>query len=430
MKISVPYLILATLLAGLATFQVSRGFKTTLERRLLGQLADAAARVVEGVIDIEANHLKMLRTITFTIGVPEALSNEDLDSLHELVFPSIVNDRMYFVEILDKTGAPLATWHYLGSPGFYEESETTEYSSWPLVERILAGGSDDLGNKFAEIVDAPWGLSLYTGGPIVTDQNEFLGIILVGTPLEEAVTELRNISVTDVTVYAPSGEPGASSLSLVPSTRLTSEQQAQVKENPDEIPIRIITASQRNYVEALKALSIRGKPSGWYLGVSLPEALISDIQGVNIWQLLLIFAVGVLALIGLGVLVAQTISSPVSRLVQATERVSGGELDFQVSVQADDEIGFLTAGFNQMVEGLRVREFITEVFGRMVSEDVREAVLHGQIAMGGEVRPVAVLFTDIRGFTSLTETHPAEEVIATLNEFFAVISLATKKHQG
>jgi class 3 adenylate cyclase len=66
----------------------------------------------------------------------------------------------------------------------------------------------------------------------------------------------------------------------------------------------------------------------------------------------------------------------------------------------------------------------------MVSEDVREAVLHGQVAFGGESRQVAVLFTDIRGFTSLAEKTAPQEIIQALNDFFTVVAEATKQHHG
>ncbi len=431
LKISVPYLIIATLLAALATFQVSRAFQTTLEGRLRGQLADAAARVAEGVIAIEARQLTWLRTLAFTAGVPESLAEEDYDTLKNLVFPQIVNNNIPFVEILDRRGNPVATWHTLGQPGFYEENENTDYTSWPLVRDVLAGENDELGNKYAEIVATPWGLVLYTAGPIITTENELLGVILVGTPMEEVVLELKDQSIADVTIYDPQGRPTVSSLGIdASSTALSPQQQEQISANPEVVPLRNIASGQRGYIEALELLYIRAEPTGWYFGVSLPEALIADIQGPSIWQLVLIFALGVLILIGLGVLVAQTIAIPISNLVQATRKVGEGELEVEVNVFADDEIGYLTQGFNQMVADLKQREFIAEIFGRMVSEEVREAVLQGQIALGGEIRAVAVLFTDIRGFTSLAERIPATEMISVLNEFFSVISRATKKHQG
>jgi class 3 adenylate cyclase len=137
-----------------------------------------------------------------------------------------------------------------------------------------------------------------------------------------------------------------------------------------------------------------------------------------------------LSLIGLGVLVAQLIAKPIFELVSATQKVSDGNFNSKVTIYGDDEIGSLTRGFNHMVDELKQREFIHEIFGRMVSTEVREAVLTGQISLGGETRSVTVLFTDIRGFTSMAENTSPQEVIGVLNDYFKVIARATKKHGG
>jgi adenylate cyclase len=61
--------------------------------------------------------------------------------------------------------------------------------------------------------------------------------------------------------------------------------------------------------------------------------------------------------------------------------------------------------------------------GRLLSPNVVEEVVSGRIDMtqGGERRQVAVMFTDIRGFTSMSERMDAADVTSMLNEYFEVM---------
>jgi signal transduction histidine kinase len=69
--------------------------------------------------------------------------------------------------------------------------------------------------------------------------------------------------------------------------------------------------------------------------------------------------VGLLLLLGAvvtGMIVSRTITRPVERLVQATQRVGRGEFDIQVQVSSADEIGTLSTSFNRMAGELRARD--------------------------------------------------------------------------
>ena len=68
----------------------------------------------------------------------------------------------------------------------------------------------------------------------------------------------------------------------------------------------------------------------------------------------------------------------------------------------------------------RARRRTERLFGRMVSEQVMQAVLASPEArrLGGTRRPVSVLFSDINDFTPKCERHEPEEVIAMLNDYF------------
>jgi len=63
--------------------------------------------------------------------------------------------------------------------------------------------------------------------------------------------------------------------------------------------------------------------------------------------------------------------------------------------------------------------FIRETFGRYVSEEVVASLLSSPeaLALGGELRKVTVMMTDLRGFTALAERLTPEEVIGFLNHY-------------
>ena len=112
---------------------------------------------------------------------------------------------------------------------------------------------------------------------------------------------------------------------------------------------------------------------------------------------------------------------PVRSLRGALQRVERGDLDTGVTVFDGTEIGLLQTAFNRMIEGLREREHIRDLFGRHVGEDVARDALAREVALGGEAREVSVLFVDITGSTEIAASRPPEEVVAVLNRFFAVV---------
>lgn len=129
---------------------------------------------------------------------------------------------------------------------------------------------------------------------------------------------------------------------------------------------------------------------------------------------------------------ARAIADPVLTVRRALARVQDGDLDVRVPVYDNTELGQLQAGTNQMVEGLRERERIRDLFGRQVGRDVAEAAAARTdgVRLGGEVRPVAVLFVDIVGSTGMATRRPPEDVVALLNRFFGVVVECVERSGG
>jgi len=73
---------------------------------------------------------------------------------------------------------------------------------------------------------------------------------------------------------------------------------------------------------------------------------------------------------------------------------------------------------------------INEVFGKNVSPQIRDYLLKGNVALGGETRYITIMFCDIRSFTSLSEKLESESVVKMLNQYFTAMEKCISTHNG
>lgn len=149
-----------------------------------------------------------------------------------------------------------------------------------------------------------------------------------------------------------------------------------------------------------------------------------------LWQILGFSGIAFVVALLLSLLLAQGLSVPLREVVKGTKAVRAGDFKVKVPVRSHDEIGELASSFNEMAEGLAQKELYRTVLNMVADEKVAQALVNGQLALGGEVREVSVLFCDIRGFTALTENMPPEQVIEMLNEHMTALTRVVKEHHG
>jgi adenylate cyclase len=123
-------------------------------------------------------------------------------------------------------------------------------------------------------------------------------------------------------------------------------------------------------------------------------------------------------------------ATPVRVVRAALKRVEQGDLRGDLVVFDGTELGELQRGFNSMVDGLRERERVRDLFGRHVGREVALAAERERPKLGGEERHVAVVFIDIVGSTQLVTSRRPSEVVQVLNKFFTIVVEEVDRHCG
>jgi class 3 adenylate cyclase len=122
----------------------------------------------------------------------------------------------------------------------------------------------------------------------------------------------------------------------------------------------------------------------------------------------------------------------IQELCEVAGEVARGNYVSMAEARGQDEISRLVKSFNEMIEGLKERDLLTNTFGRYVDHEIAKEILRKPEAMrlGGQKRTVAIMIADLRGFTPLAESLTPEKTIQILNRFFGTAIEIIRKHRG
>ena len=154
----------------------------------------------------------------------------------------------------------------------------------------------------------------------------------------------------------------------------------------------------------------------------------SIIQGLD----LILFTLAGCLGIGAGIFVSAHIVRTLRRLAEGTAAVQAGHFAITVPVDTNDEVGQLALAFNRMVEEIRIREKIKDAFGKFVDPRIVANLI--TTASGefdrAERQVVTVFFSDIAGFTSMSEQLTASAIVNMLNHYFTAVTAPIRDNHG
>jgi class 3 adenylate cyclase len=116
-----------------------------------------------------------------------------------------------------------------------------------------------------------------------------------------------------------------------------------------------------------------------------------------------------------------------------------GELDSVVKcieMGADDYLPkpinpvLLKARIGSSLEKKRLRDQQRELIRKFATKEVAEDLEESGFSLGGKFVPATVMFSDIRGFTTISESQPPADTIELLNDYYTLMMDAINGEQG
>ncbi|TAJ85050.1 MAG: HAMP domain-containing protein [Reyranella sp.] len=171
----------------------------------------------------------------------------------------------------------------------------------------------------------------------------------------------------------------------------------------------------------------------WQVVVKQPIAEAYAPIYAALWRLGFLLVAGGLIAAALASWLSQRMVEPIRVLEDGVARIGAGQFDHRISLPTSDEFERLATRFNEMAGELavsrerseriaRLKRFLAPQIAELIDRTGDERVLDGRRV------EVAVLFCDIRGFTSFSANAEPEEIIDMLREYYDALERVVSAH--
>lgn len=172
------------------------------------------------------------------------------------------------------------------------------------------------------------------------------------------------------------------------------------------------------------------EPLGWTLFVEQPQDEALAPLYASMLRSAVLLVVGLVLAVLASLMLARRMMRPIRALREGAAAIGAGDLEQRIELVTGDELQELGEQFNQMAKNLRELEHVRRL-KRFLAPQVAELIAEGTpTSLETHRREVVVVFLDLRGFTSFTETAEPEEVMGVLHEYHEAMGRLIIRHEG
>ena len=348
--------------------------------------------------------------------------------------------------------AQLQQYGFERPPGGRIQLRQNDHSADPFIQKAVA--------EIQKAKDAYWGELVFREGETFINLRQplhhdgkfigFLGIGVTISKLSEFTTQSWEVGdrLSEVTAFVLYGRDHVLAHPLLISThpdQSSDKPAVAISRLGDKVLVNIwkglpvssdnlkssqtkvlrVRADSQEYFVLYRWINDYGQVP-WGIGFWIRQQdTMGELQRLRISGVAGIFAllVAVISAMALG----RSIAKPIKRVATGAVRI--GEMDLthveELPPSAIRELNEQASGFNAMLAGLRF--FETYVPRSLVKRLIRRERDQG---IASEERELTVMFTDIAGYTSLSEGKPASEIADFLNNHFTLLAKCVEAEGG
>lgn len=411
-RITAPFLLMTVVVAGLGVFIVTQLVSSSIAERLNNQLLSSAQAASNAMVEIESEQLVALRALVFTEGIPQAISDNDVETIAERLAPIVLNNQLDSVIVFDSAATPIYNLGYEPFTANLISNPVNEPVEIQGIYRVLQIETDDLGDKVVEIIEVNGEQVFYITAPVVNDDNFIVGGIAVGFKANNVLRRLTEQALVGLIIYDMDAEIIASSLRLDDEALIISGDEQIVIWNEIQInsPFRELILNEVPYRTLYSSFNIRSQQVG-VLAVALPTDFVVEDISISRNAFIVLFSALFFLVIVVGVLVTRSITNPINKLVDTSRAIQDGDLSRRVGLKQPDEIGELSLSFDNMAERLVARsQEVEDLYSQQLEETARrEAILSSisdAVIVRGQNGNVMMMNPAARTLLSELEAYP------------------------
>lgn len=385
-KVILPYLLLTLIVAVTGAYVVTRLVSNSLSERLSNQLLEAGRVVSDTMARQEIKHLEAARIVAYTRGVGEALQAGDVERVTVLAKPAAggLNVESLMVFDLDRRESLHLIKQFNGT--IMDVTRPERSSTLSVVESLLTENSPETLPQREVAVDPVDGRYYYFTAIPVVSENQVVGAVVVGTPLNTLLTYLESTSLADVIIYGENGQAITSSLGtqgmetlFLQTISIPVTLYEDIVVQDDTVQGENLFADGRWYSLARGPLKV-GEDRIGVFAVVLPLNFVVESSSVNRNYYVVLYSAAMIAVILIGYFVARLIINPLSKLVRTSRAIANGDLTKRTEIESQDEIGVLANTFDEMTSNLQQRTLELEKTNRILEQMDRTKMRFIQVA--------------------------------------------------
>jgi len=415
MKITIPYLFLALIIAMAGAYIVTQLVFDTIEERFTNQLLETGKIAAEWVVKEESKLLETLRLVAHTEGTGLALQEGDAETLRAIAYPILMNASIEAIDIVNLHGESILSLRHVEG-GKLEEFIISRgdrsYQDWAIFNQVKNQNLDHLGDKYAGLTSAGWGDYLYVSGPVFDQDHELVGVLMVGDSLTKIADEIREATLSQVSIFDLQGREVASTfIESGDQLSLTSVEEILARQ-ADESFLQEHMVANIPYQAVYAPLEVRSGEDVGIIATSLAKTFLVRASNATRLQIYGFVTTAFLFIIAIGLFIANRFTKPLLKVVDASSQVASGNLDVTVMPQGNDEITTLAQSFNHMVYSLqrskadliRAHEDTIEAYDRTIEGWCKALELRDNVTEGHTQR-VTELTLQIARQMGFNEEH-------------------------